>query len=231
MQKNFLFHIVGMGLICVACSSQTFPTQTPLLPTPMIQTTRRNNATSVSSNTPKHVEQKETLEPTSSSPPTIEELAIQAFGSRLITHIWIPAIGVYSNIVPVGWKAYQGSQNFLEVEWDSPVGDVGWVITSALPDQPGHILLYGHNNMYKAVFRDLSQLEVGDEIWLWTGEDQWIYVVKEVKKFSILSSEAESYARMLNELQTSKKQGLVLLSCWPYLSNTHRVIVLADPLK
>lgn len=159
-------------------------------------------------------------------------LAEQMFAGRLIRQISIPAIRVYSPVVPVGWRIdFDASHQSGEFEWDSPGPDVGWVVTSALPDEQGNILLYGHNNLYVEVFKRLAELRPGDRITLQTQEQEWVYEVRQVLKLPILGADAEQMAAYRKYLQPTSQARLTLISCWPPLSNTHRVVVIARPAE
>jgi LPXTG-site transpeptidase (sortase) family protein len=157
------------------------------------------------------------------------EIASQIYGERLIRNIGIPALGVSSPVVPVGWQvdAAAGSGT---AEWDSPGAAVGWILTSALPDQPGNIILYGHNNMYGAVFKNLGMLAAGDAILLETGQRAWEYRVIEVALLPILAASPADAASYQAYLQPADSPRLTVISCWPPEGNTHRVVVIAEPV-
>jgi len=103
------------------------------------------------------------------------------------------------------------------------------VVTSALPDQAGNIVLYGHNNMYGAVFKNLGTLEPGDSILLETGQRAWEYHVSRVELLPILAASADDLAAYQAYLQPTAAPRLTVISCWPPESNTHRVVVIAGP--
>ena len=158
---------------------------------------------------------------------------MQTYGEHLIQHITIPAIRVDSPVITVGWQVDQsGGPQAASAEWDSPGPAVGWVLTSALPDAlsaPGNIILYGHNNMYGSVFKNLWKLSPGDAISLQTGQRAWNYEVDQVVllPFSTASEEERrSYQTYLAETAVPR---LTLISCWPPESNTYRVVVVAYP--
>lgn len=148
-------------------------------------------------------------------------LARQAYGEeQLIQWISIPAINVESLVVPVGWQLRRSVKGEEQMEWDSPGPFVGWALNSALPDSSGVILLYGHNNLYGSVFRDLYRLQTGDEIILRTAAAQWRYRVTQVR---LLSTDLG-----VNLLKNQGGAQLLLLSCYPPNSNTYRVLVSAQ---
>jgi len=161
----------------------------------------------------------------------VAALAESVYGSRLVRSILIPAIRVSSAVVPVGWRIVnRPGAAFSDGEWDSPAADVGWAISSALPDEPGgNILMYGHNNMYASVFKDLGSLVPGDNIFLSNAEHTWQYTVAQVRILPVLEASDSQRAAYLAYLQPSVSPRLTLISCWPPVSNTYRVVVIADP--
>jgi LPXTG-site transpeptidase (sortase) family protein len=167
----------------------------------------------------------------SSRVPRLLELAARAYGARLILEVDIPTIDVSSPVVAVGWVAKETAQGGSEIEWDSPESLAGWVVTSALPGEGSNIILYGHNNLYTSIFRDLGSLKVGDGISLKTGERTWSYRVSQVLFLKSTFASAETLKSYEQYLQPALKEQLTIISCWPPVSNTHRVIVVAEPAK
>ena len=109
--------------------------------------------------------------------------------------------------------------------------EVEWVETSALPDQAGNVILYGHNNMYTAIFKDLGKLRIGDDISLKTGQRSWEYQVDQLLILPVLGAGAQERAAYQVYLQPTIAPRLTLISCWPPVSNTHRVVVIAYPVQ
>ncbi|NMC54181.1 MAG: sortase [Chloroflexi bacterium] len=152
---------------------------------------------------------------------TLQELAQQQYGNRLIEWIEISALSMRAPAAAMGWEA---------AEWQSPDALVGWASNSALPDeQTGNVILYGHNNIHSSVFRDLAKLKSGDRIQLQTGEATWTYQVDSVKILSAQNEQEESEAYAAHFKQTYAPR-LTLISCWPPTNNTHRVIVVSYPV-
>ena len=196
------------------------PVPTRPLPTPIVQIARQDSPTPEFTASP-----LPSATPTA-RPVTLQEIAAQAYGERLIQQVTIPALGVDSPVVPVGWRVDPTSGS---AEWDSPGPAVGWVLTSALPDQPGNVILYGHNNMYGSVFKNLAKLNPGDALTLQTGQRTWSYQVDQVLLLPFATAsqaQRSSYQAYLAETTTPR---LTVISCWPPESNTHRVVVVAYP--
>ena len=159
-------------------------------------------------------------------PQTPAELARAIFGERLIVQVTIPVLDLVAPVVPVGWSPQGNDPANLEVTWDSPEAQVGWVLTSALPgDDGGVTILYGHNNMQSSVFKRLYELRPGNEIKLVTGQRTWLYRVSETHLLPVKDSDPTDYAGFL---RAGRVPHLVLISCWPPEGNSHRVIVVAE---
>ena len=163
--------------------------------------------------------------------PDLLELAAREYGPRLILEVDIPAIEVSSPVVAVGWVAKETGTGATEIEWDSPESLAGWAVTSALPGDGSNVILYGHNNLDASVFRDLGGVRRGDEVSLKTGEGTSVYRVSEVHFLKIAFASAEDMEDYEQYLRPTPKEQLTIISCWPPVSNTHRVVVIARPVR
>lgn len=148
--------------------------------------------------------------------------------------IVIPALGVDAPVRDVGLSAAfdssQGSDIFYQ--WQVPQSyAAGWHHTSAPLGQPGNTVLNGHQNVYGEVFRDLEDLEIGAGIILYDNEQTYLY---EVVTREILPEQGQSTAvREANArwIQPTADERLTLVTCWPYTSNSHRLVIVARPVN
>ena len=216
----FLEILLLTGLSLSACVA---PVGTPVIETvtPAVAVTTipapETTPTSVVTNTP-------ALPPPAQS---LAETARQVHGDRLISLVNIPALSIYAFVTPVGWEL--DITNADKTTWDSPDAMVGWAVSSALPGDDGNIILYGHNNIYSAVFQDLYQLKQGEEVVLTTGEREWRYIVAEV---ILMPEDEESSGSLLVEyMKPTRAPRLTIISCYPPDNNTHRVIVIARSVE
>lgn len=116
--------------------------------------------------------------------------------------------------------------------WEVADYAAGHHYDSANPGEGGNVVIAGHNNWRGEVFRYLENLKPGDVIQLWTqAGKEYRYKVEEMKK---LKETGVSYAQRLKNaeviLPTDQEQ-LTLITCWPYTTFTHRLIVIAKPLQ
>jgi sortase A len=119
--------------------------------------------------------------------------------------IRIPAINVDAPIVQGdGWEQLQKG--------------VGQHIGSALPGAVGNVVLSAHNDIYGEIFRRLDQLQEGDEIILHTQTQQYTY---RVDHWRIVDPTD------VGVMDPTHDPVVTLISCYPYLVNTDRIVVIA----
>jgi len=118
----------------------------------------------------------------------------------------IPAINVDAPVV-------QG------VGWDQLKKGIGQVPGTALPGQVGNSVYAAHNDIYGELFRHLDQLKPGDEVRLYTASQEFRYIVREWK----IVEPTE-----VSVMDPTPTTTLTLISCYPYLVDTQRIIVFAD---
>jgi LPXTG-site transpeptidase (sortase) family protein len=119
---------------------------------------------------------------------------------------------------------------FVYQQWAVPNEKaVGWQPTSALLGVPGNTVLDGHHNDYGMVFRYLVDLQPGATIELFSGEMEFKYTITNKM---ILPERNEPLAVRFSNAQwllPSNDERITLITCWPFTSNTHRLIVVAVP--
>jgi LPXTG-site transpeptidase (sortase) family protein len=144
--------------------------------------------------------------------------------------IVIPAINLNAPVVPVGWHIEEQNGQRISV-WDVTDNAAGWHKTSAYPGNPGNVVLNGHHNIRGEVFRYLVDLEPGARILLYVGDTAYSYSVTEKH---ILKEKGEPPTVRYQNAQwiaPTSDERLTLVTCWPYTSNTHRLIILARPYQ
>ena len=144
--------------------------------------------------------------------------------------ISIPAIQVQAPIVPVAHTEIEYKRQIFQ-QWLAPNSyAAGWHNTSAPLGVPGNTVLNGHHNAFEEVFRDLLEVEEGDIIQLTSGDRLFTYQVG--LKLVLNERFKPVDVRLANAqwILPSQDERLTLITCWPYESNTHRVIVVAVPV-
>jgi sortase A len=146
------------------------------------------------------------------------------------SRIQIPALDLDADVVPVGWREVEYHGQRVRV-WNVADYAAGWHEASALPGRPGNVVISGHNNIRGEVFRDVANLEAGAGITLTADERPYTYVVE--SKMIIPERGRPIEERLENNrwIGYFEDERLTLVTCWPYTSNTHRVIVIARPRR
>jgi LPXTG-site transpeptidase (sortase) family protein len=143
----------------------------------------------------------------------------------------IPKIQLEAPIDAVTYKSVELDGKTYE-QWFAPDSQtVGWHETSAQLGVPGNTILNGHHNIFGEVFRDLSKLEVGDRIMIQSGQRVFEYIVGTKLIVPERYQTIETRLENARWIQPSNDERITLVTCWPYESNTHRVIVVAVPVQ
>ncbi|MBN1310949.1 MAG: sortase [Anaerolineae bacterium] len=103
--------------------------------------------------------------------------------------------------------------------WEQLRQGVGQHIGTANPGQPGNVVLSAHNDIYGEIFRELDQLNEGDEVILETLTQVFMYRVVD---WYIVEPTNVKYLESTNEAITT------LISCYPYWEDTERIVVIAS---
>lgn len=143
----------------------------------------------------------------------------------------ITAIGLDTAVKPLGWRPVIEGEQEVNI-WHMVDKTPGWHLNSVVPGQPGNTVISGHNNIGGSIFRNLHRLHPGDEITVWTNIGTAVtYAVDTVD--IVPEKEASAAQRDANAkaIAPTSDTRLTLITCWPWNSNTHRVIVVARPVK
>ncbi len=119
------------------------------------------------------------------------------------TRIQIPAINVDAQIVPGD-------------SWDQLKKGVGQHIGSANPGERGNMVLSAHNDVFGEIFRHLDQLQPGDEIIVYAGAQRYRYIVSEQRLVA---------PTQVDVMASTNEPTVTLVSCYPYLVDTQRIVV------
>lgn len=103
--------------------------------------------------------------------------------------------------------------------WEDLKHGVGQRPGSANPGESANLVLSAHNDIYGQIFRHLDELKLGDEITILTASKQYIYLVEEIL---ILKP------NQVSVLEHGEDPIVTLISCYPYMIDTHRIVVRAS---
>ncbi len=161
-------------------------------------------------------------------PAQAAQLAV-ALGGAQPSRLIIDSVGIDSPIIPVGWQVVEQSGNQYSI-WQVADNAVGWHKTSATLGQPGNTVMAGHHNVQGEVFRDLVNVEVGDRVVVYSGDQKFEYVVDLKTIVKEKGEPLEVRQRNAQWISPTNDERLTFITCWPYTNNTHRVIVVAKPI-
>jgi sortase A len=205
------------------------------------------------------VEQSPAPQPTGASPtstaspspaPTVRPRPIvptPTASPEVPVRLVIPDLNIDAKVVEMGWEVVNTATG-PQSDWVIPKDAAGHHINSATMDQPGNLVLSGHNNIdgkvFEAIsmawddatrarvdeFTDRSDILKGRKIQLYTSIGKPVnYTITDF--FRLRDSGVSLAQRMQNArfLEPTDEPQLTIVTCWPPWSNTHRLVVVAKP--
>jgi sortase A len=136
---------------------------------------------------------------------SVTPLPIPTRGPGQPTRVVIPALGVDANVVP-------------GTDWEQLKKGAGHQPNTANPGERGNLVLAAHNDVFGEIFRDLDKLKVGDEIMIYSVDRAFRYVVTETRIVEPTQVEV---------MDPTSEPTATLISCYPYLVDTQRIVVFA----
>ena len=137
---------------------------------------------------------------------SLANLPLPTPGPQQAIQIDVPAIAVHN------WPIVQGDG------WDQLKKGVGQHIGSADPGQNGNVVLSGHDDVFGEVFRSLDKLQPGDQIVLYTMQQQYTYLVTETRIVE---------PGQVDVMNPTSDPTVTLISCYPYMVDNKRIVVFA----
>jgi sortase A len=137
---------------------------------------------------------------------SLANLPVPTPGPQQAIQIDIPAIGVHN------WPIVQGDG------WEQLKKGVGQHIGSSDPGQTGNVVLAGHDDVFGEVFRNLDKLQPGDQVILYTMQQQYTYLVIETRIVE---------PGQVDVMNPTSDTIVTLISCYPYMVDNKRIVVFA----
>ena len=134
-------------------------------------------------------------------------MAVPTPGPRAPTRLVIPSIDVDVNVV-------EGD------DWEQLKKGAGHHIGSANPGERGNCFISGHNDIYGEIFRYLEDVQVGDEVIVYSGDQPYRYIVRASPRIVEPDDVSVMYP--------TSKATITLLTCHPYMIDTQRLVVIAE---
>ncbi|MFH1523580.1 MAG: class D sortase [Chloroflexota bacterium] len=135
----------------------------------------------------------------------IATLPLPTQGPVQAIRIQIPAISVDAPVV-------QGDS------WEQLKKGVGQHVGSADPGQAGNVVLSAHDDVFGEIFRDLGHLRPGDQVLLFTEQQQYVYIV---------TGSQIVEPTQVDVMNPTSDPTVTLISCYPYMIDNKRIVVFA----
>ncbi|HMN11498.1 MAG TPA: sortase [Bellilinea sp.] len=118
------------------------------------------------------------------------------------------------------------------IQWKAPDENaVGWQNTSARLGEIGNSVFFGHHNVHGMVFKELHNVKQGDLIEIKGRYSIFTYQVVNVMIFKERGVDMQTRLENARWILPSDDERLTLITCHPFETNTHRVVVVAIPYK
>jgi sortase A len=104
-------------------------------------------------------------------------------------------------------------------DWEQLKKGVGHHLRSANPGERGNMVLSAHNDVFGEIFRNLEKVELKDEILVYSGSRVFRYVA--TQKRVIEPTE-------VSVMYPTSDPTLTLITCYPYLVDNKRIVVIAE---
>jgi sortase A len=105
------------------------------------------------------------------------------------------------------------------VTWEDLKKGVGHLPGSANPGERGNMYLAAHNDIFGEIFRYLDDLELGDEFFVYSGDQSHRYVVTSKRVIGPTD---------VSVMYPTTEPIATLQTCYPYLVDTHRLVVVGE---
>jgi len=102
--------------------------------------------------------------------------------------------------------------------WEQLKKGVGQHTGTGNPGERANLVFSAHNDIFGEIFRDLERLNPGDLVIVYTNQRAYTYIVVDTK--IVMPNAVEV---MDNTTQAS----VTLISCYPYMKDTQRIVVIA----
>ncbi|MFO7670243.1 MAG: sortase [Bacteroidales bacterium] len=147
------------------------------------------------------------------------------------TRIVIPSIKLVAPVISADFHNQQIGDDYFG-QWEAPDRfAAGWHPDSALLGAEGNTVINGHHNVHGKVFENLLNVNVGDKVYVYAGENIFPFIVNNTMILPELFVDVETRLQNARWLTQSDDERLTIVTCWPASSNTHRLIVVAEPLR
>jgi sortase A len=136
---------------------------------------------------------------------SLADLPVPTPGPKQAIRMQIPAIGIDYPVV-------QGDG------WEQLKKGIAQRLGTPDPGETGNMVVSAHNDIFGEIFRDLDKLQSGDTIVVFTSQRTYTYVVKQTQIVEPTQVEV---------MAPTQEPVVTLISCYPYMVDTQRIVVTA----
>jgi LPXTG-site transpeptidase (sortase) family protein len=162
-----------------------------------------------------------------------DKVLFEKLGPAVPDRIVIPKIGLDAPVIEAGTRKVRVNGQIFEQYTAPDEFAAGWHPDSALLGSKGNTVLNGHHNVHEEVFGKLVDLEPGAFIYVYSASRRFVYVIANKMILPELGEDVTVEQRLENArwIMSSSDERLTLVTCWPAYSNTHRLIIVARPVR
>jgi len=154
----------------------------------------------------------------------------QVMDGYIPDRIIIPVIRLDAPIISSTYSSLELKDQWFE-QWKVPDEfAAGWQANSAPLGMIGNTVIGGHHNEYGKVFGHLIDLEIGDMIYVFSGKVAFEYKIIEKQILQERDVSLDIRKENAKWISPTGDERLTLVTCWPKRSNTHRLIIVAEPV-
>jgi LPXTG-site transpeptidase (sortase) family protein len=173
--------------------------------------------------------------PTPTSPPTRRPTSTPMVQPTQVpytpTRILILSVGINATVVPTGLEMEE-ADGTPRPRWAVPEPHLtGWHESSAPLGVPGNTVINGHNWPRDAAFRKLHNIQIGEQIILFSNLVPFFYETAEVVILSEAGQPPEVKQANTRYIQPTDDERVTLITCYPYGSTRDRLVVIAYPIE
>ena len=102
--------------------------------------------------------------------------------------------------------------------WEKLKKGVGQHLGTGKPGERANLVFSAHNDIFGEIFRDLERLNPGDLVIVYTNQRAYTYIVVDTKIVMPTAVEV---------MDNTPQATVTLISCYPYMKDTQRIVVIA----
>ncbi|NNJ10336.1 sortase [Chloroflexales bacterium ZM16-3] len=150
-----------------------------------------------------------------------------------VERVVIPSVALDAKVIEVGWSTQEIEGKAVAV-WDVAEYVIGQHRGSANPGEGGNVVLAGHVAGNGHVFRDLFYVHPGEKIIIYSGGQEFLYVVQDRLIVDEDGAPPAQRAENAKLIAPTDHELITMITCWPPNGRdkfTQRVVVRAVPFS